>query len=328
MQEITKRRGPLWFAIAVLALVTTFAASLAMYEGGRSRADTVYRVGDTGEPNRVDIDVWVGKLDPAMQTATVEVLAQPRGALADRSGFFAADSVLYTSGLKADPIKIKAGEPISALELKVAMAGTFTDYPFDSYRTTLAFDVLQGDRHLPLTASVSSGDTFFTLEEAPAADGVDLAVHAKRSSPAVFFALFIMVLMLGLAVAAAIASFYVLRWRRGLMWPACSMMCALLFALVPLRNAVPGGPPIGSIIDFTSFFIAEGVISVALVASVLIGYRVEIAKERAQLREEAPVGQSPIREPELLGSAAGHSRSVFEPGIPGAPTAPWERREH
>ncbi len=96
------------------------------------------------------------------------------------------------------------------------------------------------------------------------------------------FAIFVMVLILGLAVAAITASYYILRWRRGLLFPACSMMAALLFALIPFRNAVPGNPPIGSVIDFASFFIAEITISAALIASVVIGYRFEMANERVE----------------------------------------------
>ena len=60
------------------------------------------------------------------------------------------------------------------------------------------------------------------------------------------------------------------------------MMAAILFALIPLRNAVPGSPPIGSIIDFGSFFIAEAVISLALISSVLVGFRHQMAIERGE----------------------------------------------
>ncbi len=88
------------------------------------------------------------------------------------------------------------------------------------------------------------------------------------------FALFVMVLMLGLA-AAAIAAYYVLRPGRGLHFSACSMLAGMLFALISLRNAVPGNPPLGSIIDFASFFIAEAVISISLISCIILGYRHE-----------------------------------------------------
>ncbi|WP_267888449.1 DUF4436 family protein [Nocardia yamanashiensis] len=285
-----KRGGPFWTVALVLVTIAGLVVALSTYSVGRSRSETGHLFGNTATEDRVDLGIWVGKIDPATQTATVEVLAQPRGALADKSGFFTKDALVYTSALKADPIKIKAGEPISAAEVKVVVEGTITDYPFDSYQALLAFDVYSDDQRLPVAATVTSGDTLFELAESPQPGveaGIDITVHATRSLPTLVFALFIMMLMLGLALAAATACFYVLKGRRGLMFPACSMMGALLFALVPLRNAVPGSPPIGSVIDFASFFLAEGIISAALVGSVVIGYRVEVAKEREEERKKA-----------------------------------------
>jgi hypothetical protein len=57
-------------------------------------------------------------------------------------------------------------------------------------------------------------------------------------------------------------------------------MAALLFAMVPLRNAIPGDPPIGSVIDFMAFFIAEAIISISLITSVVVGYRHQMQIDR------------------------------------------------
>jgi len=43
----------------------------------------------------------------------------------------------------------------------------------------------------------------------------------------------------------------------GLVWPAMGWMAATLFALVGFRNAAPGSPPIGALIDYGAFFWAE-----------------------------------------------------------------------
>jgi hypothetical protein len=114
------------------------------------------------------------------------------------------------------------------------------------------------------------------------AGGVPVNLSVHRSTPTLIFAVFIMVLMLGLAMGAVVAAFYVLYWRHGLIFPACSMMAAILFALIPLRNAVPGSPPIGSIIDFGSFFIAEAVISMSLISSIIVGFRHQRSIERVE----------------------------------------------
>jgi hypothetical protein len=42
-------------------------------------------------------------------------------------------------------------------------------------------------------------------------------------------------------------------------------LAALLFALIPLRNAMPNAPPIGAEIDVIVFFWAETVVALTLV---------------------------------------------------------------
>ncbi|MBF6330320.1 DUF4436 family protein [Nocardia transvalensis] len=289
----SKQRGLFTALLAALALIAMVGAGLGMYVFGKHRADVSYSFGDLDRPDRVDVGVWVSRVDTATQTVMVDVNVSPQGALADDSGYFRSGAVLVMpSAAKSDPIKIAAGQPVSTIDTKFALLGTNTDYPFDRYRTRLAFQVFGADGHpLPTVTIVGNGDSFFKvgarLDTAAEPSLTVLDTQIKRSTPTLVFALFIMVLMLGLAVAAATAAYYVLRWRRGLLFPACSMMAAVLFALVPLRNAVPGAPPIGSIIDFASFFLAEAIISVALITSVLIGYRVEIAKEFTEQRLEA-----------------------------------------
>lgn len=45
--------------------------------------------------------------------------------------------------------------------------------------------------------------------------------------------------------------------------------CVLIFAMLPLRNAMPGAPPIGVLADYMSFFWAQAVIAATLIAVVL-----------------------------------------------------------
>ena len=68
------------------------------------------------------------------------------------------------------------------------------------------------------------------------------------------------------------------------------MLAGILFALIPLRNAVPGDPPIGSVIDFGSFFIAEAIISLSLISGIIIGFRHQMAIEHAEAQLVSPEG--------------------------------------
>jgi hypothetical protein len=287
----TKSFKPYAAALAAgVVLVLAVLGSLGMYFLHRNSADYSQVFGATDNPDRVDVSVWVSHVDTVSQTMSVEVVdIEPMGALADGTGDFRSDAVLTTSSL-GDPIALKKGETGSDTERRFAVTGTVTDYPFDRYHSSMTFNVTDiSGTVLPVAVTIWSGDPFFSnaMSDPPQAvdddsDGVGVDVTATRSTPTMVFALFVMVLMLGLAAAAATAGYYVLRWRRGLSFPACSIMAAILFALIPLRNAVPGNPPIGSVIDFGSFFIAEAIISISLIASVIIGYRVEVATELAQ----------------------------------------------
>jgi Domain of unknown function (DUF4436) len=105
----------------------------------------------------------------------------------------------------------------------------------------------------------------------------------ERSTSTVVFAAFIMAFMWCLTIAALIAAWYVASGKLGLFWSALGFLGTLLFALIPLRNAVPGDPPIGSLIDFAAFFIAEGVVSISMIVTVLHGYHIEISKKQKDI---------------------------------------------
>jgi len=60
------------------------------------------------------------------------------------------------------------------------------------------------------------------------------------------------------------ASVVLVRHHHGLVYPALGWMAATLFALVVVRNAVPGSPPIGSLFDYAAFLWAEAVIAVSV----------------------------------------------------------------
>jgi hypothetical protein len=52
-----------------------------------------------------------------------------------------------------------------------------------------------------------------------------------------------------------------------------SWLAALLFAMVPLRSAMPGAPPIGALSDVLAFFWAEMLIALSLVLIVFTWLR-------------------------------------------------------
>ncbi|APE19314.1 hypothetical protein BOH72_20225 [Mycobacterium sp. WY10] len=268
-------------------LIAVMAASVAGYLASRNTTDQESFFGDDSNPDRVNVTVWITKVDPTTQQLSVTIVdVAPNGALADADGNFTQDVTLTTAAIGNWKADIKTGDSAPDIEQKVSVDGAVTDYPFDRYTGRLEVHVFNAQgNNLPLALTVVNTDPFFGLTTTAATSqngGLAVKLGLHRSAPTIVFAVFIMLLMLGLATGAVVAAFYILHWRRGLIFPGCSMMAAILFALIPLRNAVPGNPPIGSIIDFGSFFIAEAVISISLISSIVLGFRHQRSIERAE----------------------------------------------
>ncbi|OBB57627.1 hypothetical protein A5757_19585 [Mycobacterium sp. 852013-51886_SCH5428379] len=300
----TRPRALRAVVISCLAVALLMAGSLALYASSRHWSEEATLIGDIDNPDRVDIVMWINRVDTSASTVSVSVIeVDAYGRFADDQGNLNLPTRLTSSSLVNPSVPLPQNDSTPVIEQRFGVGGTPTDYPFDRYTTTMAFNVVTDDGTvLPTSATVANTDSFFWITptlNTDYGDGLDVDLLMKRSTPTVVFAVFVMILMLGLAAAAVTASYYALRWRRGLVLPACSMMAAILFALIPLRNAVPGGPPIGSLIDFASFFIAEAVISISLITSVVLGYRHDIAFERAEAEragltiDEYAIGRKP-----------------------------------
>ncbi|GAA3437176.1 DUF4436 family protein [Kutzneria kofuensis] len=277
------RRRWLWVvAPAAIAIIVT-AASLSVYLTERAQSQSQETLGDASRNDRVDVLFYVQKLDPVTQTLTAQVSVDPKGRFADADGFPAKDIVLHQDAVKGDTLTFKAGKNPTINDVQVLLSdGIITDYPFDSYGVDFAFYAESAGETAPLAVTFASGDTFFAIHprDTKTDDGVlTFSADTSRTVGMFAFALFIMLFMWCLSIAAVIAATFAIAGRHGLLWPSMSFMGALLFALVPLRNAVPGSPPIGSVVDFAAFFIAEGLISLSLICTVVVGYRVELRKK-------------------------------------------------
>ncbi len=282
-----RRRVAKVLVLGLLALAAVVTASVSLYLPTRTTQDQTTVWGDVDNPDRVNITVWITKVDPASSTMSVTAdVTGPTGSLADEQGFFADDANLYTlTSLQNMTIPIKGGDYSPVVEQRFALGGMATDYPFDRYTALLEYHVVGSSEsnELPIAITLYSTDPFFAIHASPAPTqdgGLGIAVELRRSTPTLVYASFVMILMLGLAGAATIAAYYTLKWRKGLHFAACGMMAGMLFALIPLRNAVPGSPPIGSVIDFASFFIAAITIAVSLIACVTIGYRRQLENDQ------------------------------------------------
>ena len=94
---------------------------------------------------------------------------------------------------------------------------------------------------------------------------MDAVLHVDPSWAAVLFAVFIMVVMWGLALGALAVAVSLVARRRRFEAGFTGFLAVLLFAFPTVRNSLPGIPPVGVLLDYAAFFWAEALVALALI---------------------------------------------------------------
>jgi hypothetical protein len=290
-----------------LFVITLTVLSISFYWLEHHKGQHATVLGDAGNPDHMTLTVLIQKIDPSTARLSAQVELRGAGSLVDeRTHNLKEDATLVSNAVTNPTVTSKANERPEFVSVDFALRdGVITDYPLDSYTANFYFHVLVGSgtnkRVVPVQVVFNNIDAFFkmapkqeksievhqgggeakTITTPPSVFAATATV--KRSTSTVVFAVFIMFFMWCLTIAALIAAWYVASGKLGLFWSALGFLGTLLFALIPLRNAVPGDPPIGSLIDFAAFFIAEGVVSISMIVTILHGYHIEISRKQKDL---------------------------------------------
>lgn len=271
-------------AVTGVVLLIALVAIWSQLSGAAGGAQPV-QTGDDAVTDRVDITATIVRVDPAGGELTLRLLVVPRGALTTEGGLSPTEDleILTSVAMKTDPF-FPAGERIGTVDVPVALGGTgITAYPFDRYTASIELTARQGGTVVPVHVTFSNRDALFAASADAYTEGgagvVELGLG--RSAGVLTFAIFMVVAMWALAIAVASAAWFLFSRRRGLIWPALGWMAASLFAIAAFRNAAPGAPPIGSLIDYLAFFWAEAIIAVCVFVTAISGIRQEVAAESA-----------------------------------------------
>jgi hypothetical protein len=272
------RRIWLYFAVPIGVAVAVTIGALGFFAEFSSR-NVEYTIGaDVPATGAVSVEVTVQRIDAATREMVLQVLVVPNGSFADQGQpeVPAQELVLDTSSLTSAPLTFRAHERITARELRIPMDGVVSFFPFDRYNADLYVGVDAAGAPAPVRLFVTDHDPGFVTQPISQQTGegfVGSQLHVTRSRSTYILAWFqgIVMWLLGLSVLAG--ALYIVRHRLGLVWPALGWMAATLFALVGFRNAAPGLPPIGSLIDYCAFFWAEAIITLSLVLVLVKGVR-------------------------------------------------------
>jgi hypothetical protein len=259
----------------VIAVLAT--AGVVGYRTDARRGTNEYVVGSE-DPNRVELDVTLQRVDVTARELDLRIIPILHGDLAEGTGDLPAkDVVVDTSSLTAGALRFKAHDRVSLQDVRFGVDdGLVSDYPMDSYSSAISFYVTAGDKDVPVSLTFRGYDALFTgrLDVAKFSSGLMTAqAVATRSIGSSALAWFLMVAMWALALAVLGAALTIVSKGMGLVWPAMGWMAATLFALVGFRNAAPGSPPIGALLDYGAFFWAELLTTFSLVYVTVHGIR-------------------------------------------------------
>lgn len=193
----------------------------------------------------------------------------------------------FDEGSRADPFEVSL--PVSE--------GSVVRYPVDRYAGSLVVVVVAvddggDDEAVPLAVSARSivddfelGGRLVDPESGDTAyDDVGsirvLEWTATRPATTTVYAMWLMVLMWGLAVTGLLIVWAVVIWMVEVPFWAFGYFVGVLFALPPLRESLPGRPPPGTIFDFVSFYWSVTIIGVNLILVLAIWLRRTRAKTR------------------------------------------------
>ena len=271
------------FGIAILVVFAVlFVLLLSMFNQENQAYATEFMSEDASQSGYILVTAKSFSVDPIKGDVSTRLQFSPEGDLANEDGTLAKSMTLYVNNSTGkSQIPFTKDEVMNPADVVIDIYGNVGSYPFDSHDGVLfmsliaeekdADGVIVSSESIPFvvdyTSSLAGYKVNPTIGEESTTGYAEIYLNITRAATALTFSIFIMVLEWLLALSAVAATFVWIRGRKievGMF----GWMGALLFALVPLRNAMPAVPPVGVFSDIISFFWAEIIVAVCLVISV------------------------------------------------------------
>lgn len=259
--EPRKRRT----AIAVFAVAGFIVVYVLSLLGVHLLAKTAgpLKPPDLNATNDTVVLVRLEKVDTVANRLTVQVLVIPEESMFDKR----LEVLKTDTAVRMDPpndlgdLQYPAGKSPAQVATTIEAHGDPNNWPFDSYRTdALSADVLvgQGDarRYIPARMEVTGGLDGWDAsvqrvgeasQDSDRADNVIITLH--RAKGPLIFDLGICLVLFALPALAFAVAIQIALGRRKFVPPFVTWFAAMLFAVIPIRNFLPGAPPPGAWID-------------------------------------------------------------------------------
>lgn len=262
MQPKSRARRVAFGSCLVLVVLIVYALSLFAVHWLATSVEPLSEP-DLGTVEDTVVQVRVEKLETVANRLTVNVLVIPEDSKFDkRLDVLTQDLAvrLYPENDLGD-LQYPVGKSPAQVSTTIEADGDPANWPFDSYTTgVISADVLVGSgdgryrepARIEVVGSVDGWDVSVqrvgeSTQTSSRPDNVIITLHRARGS--LIFDLGIVAVLVSLPTLALWVSIPMVLGRKKFAPPFVSWFAAMLFAVVPLRNILPGSPPPGSWID-------------------------------------------------------------------------------
>lgn len=244
--------------MGVVLLIGAYIGSIALYvDSGMGHPHVVVQGTQAGDGTMLTNDVEEIQSHNSVLIANITVqpgpgLLDPRThTLKDDLHIFAASTA--TSSRQTWP----KGTLPTVFRVSLVLTGEVADWPLDEYHSgPVVAQLSSGPENTPVPATVTLVDRLLGWKvDVTRVNDADptgpFRVDLSRTSSTVVFGVAILCVLIGLAGLGAFVAVQTSRDRRKFQPPMTTWYAAMLFAVMPLRNALPDAPPFGSWIDIT-----------------------------------------------------------------------------
>ena len=266
--------------VGVVVFIAAYIASIVLYvNSGMGHPHQVAESPPSGDGTTVIVDVEDMQSDNSLLVANNTVSPGPQ--LLDPVTHSLKEdlSLVVTSAVSASKRTWSKGTAPDVFRVSLTLTGDVADWPFDRYHSgPITIHLLSGAAQEPVSATVVMVDRLLGWK-------IDVAhvnktdalgpyrVDLYRSPSTVSFGVVILGVLIALAGVALFVAVQTARDRRKFQPPMTTWYAAMLFAVMPLRNALPDSPPFGSWIDVTIVLWVVVVLVISMVVYISCWWR-------------------------------------------------------
>ena len=244
--------------LGVVLLIAAYVGSIVLYvNSGMGRPHVVVQDASAGDGTVMTTDVEEIQSDNSVLVANISVVPGP-GLLDPRTHALKDDlNIVAASTVTASRQTWPKGTLPNVFRVSLVLTGEVADWPLDEYHSgPVVAQLSSGSEHIPVPATVTLVDRLLgwkvDVTRVNEADPTGpYRVDLFRSPSTVAFGVAILCVLIGLAGLGLFVAIQTARDRRKFQPPMTTWYAAMLFAVMPLRTALPDAPPFGSWIDVT-----------------------------------------------------------------------------